>query len=415
MRVPEALRNRQFRLLWLGLMVSLMGSQMQAWALLWHVRVLSKLPIALGLVGLARFVPIVVFSLIAGPVADSHDRRMVMFWSQAAMAATSLLLALLTFTHQIVVWELYVLTAISSVALAFDAPARQSIIPNLVPSAQLPGAFSMISMGRQIGAVSGPALSGAVIAYWGQGYTYLLNTLSFGAVLFALLRMGPIPQSRVHRGRSAIDFRAIADGIRFVRGSPMILSTMLIDFFATFFSTANALLPIFVVDIFMAGEIEYGWLSAAQAFGAWMAALFLTQVTLIPRQGLLFLVAVLVYGLATVAFGFSHSVVWALIALIIIGASDSVSVILRNTIRQMQTPDEMRGRMVSVNQIFFIGGPQLGELEAGFVAQFAGAPFAVISGGVGCICAVLWTAYRWPFLARYRGDVDVGHATAPAA
>ena len=134
---------------------------------------------------------------------------------------------------------------------------------------------------------------------------------------------------------------------------------------------------------------------------------------MVPRQGLLFLASVLVYGLATVAFGFSHSVVWALIALIIIGASDSVSTILRNTIRQMQTPDQMRGRVVSINQIFFIGGPQLGELEAGVVAQFAGAPFAVISGGVGCICAVLWTAYRWPFLARYRGDVDANHATSP--
>jgi MFS family permease len=119
--------------------------------------------------------------------------------------------------------------------------------------------------------------------------------------------------------------------------------------------------------------------------------------------------------LATVAFGFSHSVVWALIALIVIGASDSVSTVLRNTIRQMQTPDQMRGRVVSINQIFFIGGPQLGELEAGVVAQFAGAPFAVISGGVACICAVLWTVYRWPFLARYRGDVDANHATSRPA
>jgi MFS family permease len=404
MRVPESLRNRQFRLLWLGLMVSQTGSQMQVWALLWHVRVLSKLPIALGLVGLARFLPIIVFSLIAGTVADSHDRRIVMFWSQATMAATSLALALLTFTHHIVVWELYLLTAISAIALSFDSPARQSIIPNLVPSAQLPSAFSMISMGRQLGAVSGPALSGAVIAYWGQGYTYLLNTCSFGAVLFALARMGPISQTRSQPGRHGVDFRAIAAGIRFVRGSPIILSTMLIDFFATFFSTANALLPIFVVDIFLAGELQYGWLSAGQALGAIVASLFLTQLSFVPRPGLLFLASVLLYGLATIAFGFSHSVGWALISLVVIGASDAVSTILRNTMRQMQTPDEMRGRMVSINQIFFIGGPQLGELEAGFVAQFAGAPFAVISGGIACVCAVLWTAHRWPFLARYGAD-----------
>jgi MFS family permease len=194
----------------------------------------------------------------------------------------------------------------------------------------------------------------------------------------------------------------------------MILATMLIDFFATFFSSANALLPIFVVDIFLAGEVEYGWLSAAQAVGAVLAALLLTQISMVRRQGMLFLVSVLVYGLATIGFGLSRSVGWGLVALVVIGAADSVSAILRNTIRQMQTPDEMRGRMVSVNQIFFMGGPQLGELEAGFVAQLAGAPFAVISGGVGCICAVLWTAYRWPFMARYRGDVDAAPAASTA-
>jgi MFS family permease len=262
----------------------------------------------------------------------------------------------------------------------------------------------MISMGRQLGAVSGPALSGAVIAYWGQGFTYLINTLTFGGVLFALWRMGPIAQSRSIVAGRGLNLRAIAEGIRFVRDSPMILSTMLIDFLATFFSSANALLPIFVVDVFLAGEIEYGWLSAAQALGAVTASLVISQSGLIRRQGMLFIVAVLVYGAATVAFGLSRSVGWGLLALTVIGAADAVSTILRNTIRQMQTPDEMRGRMVSINQIFFTGGPQLGELEAGAVAQFAGAPFAVISGGIGCICAVLLTVYRWPFLLSYRGD-----------
>jgi MFS family permease len=406
-RVPQSLHYRQFRLLWLGLTISQAGSEMQSWALLWHVRTLSKLPIALGTVGLVRFLPIVIFSLIGGAVADSHDRRKVMFSAQLAMALSALILALLTFTGHIAVWQLYLLTAITSIAAVFDAPARQSIIPNLLPSAHLANAFSMISMGRKIGAVSGPALSGAVIAYWGQGFTYLINALTFGAVLFALVRMGPIAQSRPAARRRGLDLQAIGEGIRFVRDSPMILATMLIDFFATFFSSANALLPIFVVDIFLAGEVEYGWLSAAQAVGAVVAALLLTQISMVRRQGMLFLVSVLVYGLATIGFGLSRSVGWGLVALVVIGAADSVSAILRNTIRQMQTPDEMRGRMVSVNQIFFMGGPQLGELEAGFVAQLAGAPFAVISGGVGCICAVLWTTYRWPFMARYRGDVEL--------
>jgi MFS family permease len=407
MHLPESLRYRQFRLLWLGLMISVTGSQMQNWALLWHVKVLSSLPLALGIVGLARFAPIIIFSLVAGTVADSHNRRTVMFWSQASMGMTSLLLAVLTLTHRVVLWELYILTAISSIALAFDSPARQSIIPNLVPAPQLPNAFSMVSMGRQVGSVVGPALSGGVIAYWGQGFTYLLNACSFCGVLIALARMGPIAQSRssvARPGRVGVDFAAIGEGIRFVRNTPIILSTMLIDFFATFFSSASSLLPIFVVDIFAAGEIEYGWLSAAQALGAVIAALLLSQVAIVRRQGRVFIASVLVYGLATVAFGLSRNVAWAMLALTLIGAADAVSTILRNTIRQTRTPDSMRGRMVSINQIFFIGGPQLGELESGLVAQFAGAPFAVVSGGIGCICAVLWTVQRWPFLSRYQGN-----------
>lgn len=172
-------------------------------------------------------------------------------------------------------------------------------------------------------------------------------------------------------------------------------------------------MPIFARDILKVGEVEYGWLSAAQSIGAVTAATILSQVATIRKQGPLFLGSVVVFGLATIAFGMSRSLVAALLALILIGAADSVSTIIRNTIRQLQTPDYIRGRMTSVNQIFFMGGPQLGEIEAGVVAQLFGAPFAVVSGGIGCLLAVGWISQRWPLLRRFNGDEPI-QAGAPA-
>jgi len=404
MHLPVSLRYRQFRLLWLGLMISVAGSEMQTWALLWHVRTLSKLPIALGAIGLARVAPILVFSLFGGLLADSKNRRGVLFFTQAAMAAASLALALLTFTNRIRLWEMYLLTALSAVALAFDGPARNAVIANLVPPMHLPNAFSLISMARKTGAICGPALSGLVIATLGQGYTYLLNSVSFAAVILALVLMGDIPQAQSRVTLKVFDFGAIWEGIQFVRGSPMVLATMLLDFFATFFASANALLPIYVVDIYQAGGIAYGWLSAAQAMGATLAAVVISQMKEIHGQGRLLLISVFIFGLATVAFGLSRTVAVGMIALIAVGASDAVSTILRNTIRQMQTPDILRGRMVGINQMFYLGGPQLGELEAGALAQVAGAPIAVVTGGIATLGVVAWAALRWPALAKYHGS-----------
>jgi MFS family permease len=179
---------------------------------------------------------------------------------------------------------------------------------------------------------------------------------------------------------------------------------MLLDFFATFFSSANTLMPIVARDVLHVGEVEYGWLSSAQAIGAVAAALAVSQVRIIRKQGPLFLGSVVAFGLATILFGASRLFWLAMTALILIGAADAVSTIVRNTIRQLHTPDYLRGRMTSVNQIFFMGGPQLGEVEAGLVAQFFGAPFAIISGGIGCILAVGWIVRRWPQLWHYDGS-----------
>lgn len=407
LHIPPALHHRKFRLLWIGLAISIAGSQMQVWALLWHIRTLTDQPIALGGIGLARIVPIIAFSLVGGAVADTLNRRLVLFITQSAMALTALALAWLTFQGRIDLWHIYALTAIQAVAIAFDLPARQALVPNLVPGRDLPSAFSLQSIAFQTGSILGPALSGLVIAYWGQPYTYLINAISFLAVILALVAIGPVPQKVQAGERVEISLRSIAEGVHFILAQPIILSSMLLDFFATFFSSANTLMPIFARDILGVGAVEYGWLSAAQSIGAVIAALVISQIDEIRRQGPIFLASVVAFGLATVAFGLSRTVLLAMLALVLVGASDSVSTIIRNTIRQLQTPDHIRGRMTSINQVFFLGGPQLGEVEAGAVAQIFGAPFAIVSGGVGCILAVVWIARRWPQLLHYNGDEPV--------
>ena len=377
---------------------------MQIWALLWHVRILTDQPIALGGIGLARILPIIVFSLIGGAVADSANRRTVLFVTQSVMALGALLLAWLTFRGQINLWQIYALTAIQATALAFDLPARQALVPNLVPAKDLSNAFSMQAIAFQVGSIVGPALSGLVIAYGGQYYTYLINAVSFLAVIGALLLIGPIPQRTRGSGRIQVKYADIAEGVKFILGQPVILSSMLLDFFATFFSSANTLMPIFARDILHVGVVEYGWLSAAQSIGAMAAATIISQLKEIRHQGRTLLLSVVAFGISTIMFGLSRTFFGAVMALIFIGASDSVSAIIRNTIRQLQTPDYIRGRMTSINQIFFLGGPQMGEVEAGLVAQLFGAPAAVISGGIGCLLAVGWIARRWPQLRNYNGD-----------
>jgi MFS family permease len=426
LKFPPSLKHRRFRLLWLGLMFSMAGSQMQVAALHWHIRELTGEPdpLALGGIGLARFLPIMIFALVGGAIADKVDRRRVLFLTQGSMALVALAYGVLTFTGRITLWHIYALTALQAVAVAFDLPARQSLVPNLVPARDLPNAFSMSSIAFQVGAIGGPALSGLVIAVGGLAYTYLFNALSFLGVIVALMLIGPVEQDTVARAGGAsysgrpnrlVSLGAIREGVQFILTHPIILSTMILDFFATFFSSANTLMPIVARDILRVGEVEYGWLVAAQPIGATLAALAISQIPQIRRQGPVFLVSVVAFGLTTIVFGLAggfaaspfFAFALAMLALVGMGASDSVSTIIRNTIRQLQTPDYIRGRMVSINQLFFQGGPQLGEVEAGAVAALFSTPFAIVSGGVGCILAVLGIVRFWPQLLHFNGDEPV--------
>ena len=388
-------------MLWAGLLVSIAGSQMQLAAIHWHIRELTGTPdpLALGGIGLARILPVILFSLFGGAFADTYNRRNILFITQSLMALTALALAALTFIGQIQIWHIYLITAIQAAAIAFDGPARQAIVPNLVSPQDLPNAFSLNSIAFNAGAVVGPALSGVVIATLGQGYTYLFNAISFLAVIFALLAIGDIPQDL--KKTSGVSLRAMQDGIRFIFTRRIILSTMIMDFFATFFASATTMMPIVARDLLHVGEVGYGFLISAQAIGSVTAGLVVSQIPVIRKQGPVFLASVLVFGLATIAFGLANTFALAMLTLILIGAADAVSTIIRNTIRQLNTPDHLRGRMTSINQIFFQGGPQLGEVEAGLAASAFGVPFAIISGGLGTILAVGLIVLKWPELRQY--------------
>ena len=401
--IPAALHHKRYLYLWLGLLISIAGSQMQISALFWHIRILTgePQPLALGGIGLARILPVIFFSFLGGPVADTLNRRRILFVTQSAMALVALVLALLTFTGHITIWYIYLLTAIQASAVAFDGPARQAMIPNIVPAEDLPSAFSMSSIAMNTGSIIGPALSGIVIVALGQGYTYFFNAVSFLAVILALILIGPVLQDS---RKSGIHLSAAMDGIRFIISRPIILSTMLMDFVATFFASANTMMPIVAKDILKVGEIGYGWLSSAQAIGSVAAGVVVSQVQKLRKQGPTFLIAVVIFGATTMLFGASSAFGIAMLALILMGAADAVSTIIRNTIRQLNTPDHIRGRMTAINQIFFQGGPQLGEVESGIVASLFGVPAAIISGGIGCIIGAALIVLKWPQLRTYNGD-----------
>lgn len=406
LHIPPALKHRRFFYLWLGLLISVAGSQMQIWALFWHIRELTDQPIALGGIGAARILPVVLFALIGGAFADTYNRRKILFITQISQVLIAAALGYFTLTGEITIWHIYALTALQAVALAFDLPARQALVPNLVPAKDLSNAFSMTSIAFQTGSIVGPALTGISIALAGQSAVYFINAATYIAIILAIILIGEVTQKRNMTTRG-VSREAIVDGIKFILNHPIILSTMVLDFVATFFASANTLMPIIARDVLNVGVVEYGWLSAAASVGAVLAALIVSQVQELRKQGPLFLGSVVVFGVATIIFGLSKLFVLAWCALAVTGAADSVSTIIRNTIRQLQTPDEIRGRMTSVNQIFFLGGPQLGEIEAGLVAQFFGAPFAILTGGIGCILGVIWIARKWPQMTAYNGDESV--------
>jgi MFS family permease len=402
-----ALRHRDFRLLWVGQFFSITGSQMQLVTINWHIYLLMRpygeksAAAALGLVGLVRVLPIVFCSLVGGVVADAFDRKRLIFITQTVMLACAGLLAVVTAAGLAQVWSIYALTALSSAAIAFDNPARQALLPSLVPARDFPNAVSLGFVSFQIAFVAGPVLGGVVLAHYGPAAVYAFNAVSFLAVIAAVLLMRVAGKGKAEE-LARVSIESLKEGLRFVWRTPIMVQTLSLDFVATFFASATALLPIFARDVLQVGERGYGVLAAAAAFGAMLTGLLLARKTGWRRPGLAVLVSVAIYGAATVVFGLSRSYWLSLFMLAVTGAADTVSTVIRQTIRQLITPDRLRGRMTSVSMIFFMGGPQLGELEAGLVASAAGAPFSVVLGGVCCLAAVGFATLRARELLRYR-------------
>src|SRR2546425_3355500 len=291
----SSLRHRDFRLLWMGQIVSVTGSQMQLVAINWHIYLLTGSALALGLVGLFRAGPIILCSLMGGVVADVIDRRRLMMTTQTIMLACSGILALITFNGLRRVWPIYLLTAIASAAWAFDTPARQSLMPTLVPLKDFPNAASLSILVFQIGLISGPPLAGFLLATRGPDLVYGINAASFIAVIVGLLLMhtsGKPEKSETES--SGISLKALVEGLRFVWRTPIIVQTMTLDFVATFFASANQLLPIFAKDILRVGAQGYGFLAAAPAGGAVITGLLMARLGTQKRQGLLVIVSVAV-------------------------------------------------------------------------------------------------------------------------
>ncbi len=398
----SSLRHRDFRLLWIGQIVSVTGSQMQLAAINWHIYLLTRSAFALGLVGACRAIPIILCSLMGGVVADVVDRRRLMMITQTVMLVCSAILALVTFRGLRQVWPIFLLTAIASASWAFDTPARQALMPTLVPLKDFPNAVSLSMLMFQVGLIVGPPLAGFVLASHGPALVYTINAASFIAVIAGLALMRTSGRPEKDDGEPArISFAALREGLGFVWRTPIIVQTMTLDFVATFFAAANQLLPIFATDILRVGAQGYGFLAAAPAGGAVLTGLVMARLGTLKRQGLLVIVSVAIFGAATIAFGLSRVFWLSLLMLAIAGAADTISTILRHTIRQLATPNKLRGRMTSINMIFFMGGPQLGEVESGTVAALIGAPLSVVTGGAACLVAAIIALGAAKNLRRY--------------
>lgn len=414
---PPALRYYDFRVFWTGLFISVIGSQMQLIAINWHIydllrgetvtveifgRVieLGAQALGLGTLGLVRVIPIIIFALFGGMLADTRNRRSLLLFTEGFDVAIAGILAILTLTGKATVGHIYLITALLAAMNALEGPSRQSLIPHLVPREHFSNAVSVQTLMFTVAAVIGPALAGLIVGYFNVGYVYAINALSFMAVVVSLLMMHY--RGHVAAKSTGLGFAALTEGLRFVFRTPIISSTMLLDFIATFFSSARTMLPIIASDILGVGAVGYGWLATADSIGAALAGGRLaTRGEQLRRQGPLLLACVVAYGTATALFGLSTSFALSFLLLAFVGAADAVSTVIRGTVRQLMTPDELRGRMTSVNMMFFMGGPQLGELEAGLVAAAFGVPFAVVSGGVATVALTLLIAWKYPMLRRF--------------
>jgi MFS family permease len=405
-----SLRHRDFRLLLLGQLVSAVGDQMQTIGIAWHVYVLTSSPLQLGLLGLFRAAPFMVFSFVGGALADSMDRKRLLIVTQSSQMLLTGGLVVATASGHVTVWLLYVVTFLGGAASAFDSPARQAIMPNLVPRAELTGATTLLTLLRRTAMIVGPGVGGLVIGGFGLTWAYFGNALSFLAVVAAVLLLGPVPQTSIRTGSS---WSRMTAGLHFARKEPLVIVPMLMDFLTRGCGSTNTLLPIFARDVFAIGAEGLGVLSAAISAGALAAGLVLGSVRQVKHPLVLMVGAYAAEGLFFACLGFSRTFTLALVALFLKGVANVIGEVLRLTVMQLKTPDEVRGRVTALSGIFDVGGPQIGGLEAGAVAEFIGPVGAAITGGLASATVAIAFGFAPGLRERLLDTSDKLHQTTP--
>lgn len=382
-----AFRHRDYRLFWLGDGLSGCGSQFTTVAMAWQIYELTDSALHVGLLGLAQAVPQMALLLLGGLLADAVDRRRLMIATQVVQAGVSLLLLAVTVLGIVSPAFLYVAAMLTGVVTALDNPVRQALIPNLVPRAELTNALAVTNAQRRFAQVAGPALAGVALAAAGPALCYGVDAVSWGAMLGALAMIrAPL---RAGGGRQPLSLGALREGCRFVWTHPVILTMMALDFGQNFFGSPTALLPLYARDILHVGPQGLGILYAATAAGSLVTALTLSVRGQVRRAGLLVISGVTLYGAATVVFAVSP-VFWLSVAMLAAaGAGNTMSAIMRQTINQLSTPDELRGRVTSVNSLFTSSGPRLGQFESGVTAAWWGAESAALAGGLATVALAL--------------------------
>lgn len=391
MTLPPAFRHRDFTVFWSGLALSNMGSQFTVVAMAWQMYELTDSPLQVGLIGLSRAIPQMIMLLFGGLLADAFDRRRLLAITQLGQLAASVAVLGLSALDMITPLALFVTSALLALFNALETPARQAIVPNLVPDRDLASALALNGTQRSAGIIVGPSLAGILLAVAGPVWCYAVDALTWCAMLAALAVIRPLV-SEMGTGRPAVSLRALRDGVEFVRASPIILTTILLDFVVNFFGTPQALLPVYARDILGVGPAGLGLLYAAGAVGALVAGIVMSVMPQIKRAGLGLIAGFAIFGLGNLVFALSPVLWLSVVSLAVAGVGDTVAAVLRGTINQLSTPDELRGRVWSVNALFSNGGPQLGQFRAGLVAERWGAELSALSGGVvvlGCAGALV--------------------------
>jgi MFS family permease len=383
------MRHRPFALFWSARVMSSVAFQMMSVAIGWQIYSITHSAFALGLVGLSQFLPMFMLTLVVGHVADRYDRRTIAFVCQAIQGVAALTLCIATWRGVPSQGLIYLIAAIAGSARAFESPSMAALLPNLIPRDQLQYATAWSTSANQTAQILGPAMGGLL---YGLGALTVYGAVAV-AFIGAAVVLSSIKIEQVVRTRTPLTFESLFSGIAFIRRKPVILGALSLDLFAVLLGGATALLPVFARDILHAGPWALGVLRAAPAVGALAGSIYLAHFPLRQRAGTALFGGVIAFGIATILFGLSRNLYVSLIALAALGASDVISVVVRMSLVQLQTPDDMRGRVGAINSLFIGTSNQLGEFESGMTAGLFGAVPAVLIGGVGTI-AVAWLWMR---------------------